>query len=57
MRVDVGWVYTWQAGMRHNSFAFADAALNAECSLAPLLRALPDRERCTRRPWAIIISL
>ena len=25
---------------------------NAKCSLRPLLLALPDPERCTRRPWA-----
>ena len=47
-----GWVHTWQAGNRHKRFTFADAALNARCSRALLLRALADRERCTRRPWA-----
>ena len=45
-------MHTWQAGNRHKRFTFADAALNARCSRALLLRALADRERCTRRPWA-----
>ena len=45
-------MHTWQAGKGHKTFVLPTRALNAKCSLAPLLRALPDRERRTRRPWA-----
>ena len=46
-----GWVHTWQAGNRHKRFTFADAALNARCSRAPL--SFGSRDLVNRTPWAV----
>ena len=50
-RLACGWVHTWQAGNRHKRFTFADAALNARCSRAPL--SFGSRDLVNRTPWAV----